>query len=356
MSFKIHFQNKVYDGETFASMIWHEDYAANTARFLYNWYHKLPFIFFTSGSTGAPHAFGFNKEQLQASARLTITALRLRDYPQHIFCCINPKFVGGAMMIARALELDCEITLVEPNANVLALLSEDHPYTFASFVPIQLNVGNFSFSKFNRFRQVLIGGANIAPFLETQLKQGLPETFHTYGMTETLSHVALRRVGKEDSFYPLAHVKIKMTDGGCICIKTNFINHWIETHDEVNILNDGSFKVLGRSDFVINSGGIKLNPEQIENAISEALKVKKLIRGNFMISSISDDDLGQKCICVTTESISKFEFQELIDMISDKLPKYHLPKEIRVISEWPLTENGKTDRNAVKELIHNQGL
>ncbi len=356
MSFIIHYNKHSYTANEFIKLPLSAEYALNAAVFIRQWIHDLPFTFLSSGSTGEPKSFQFNKEQLQSSAQLTIEALGLRNQNNHILLCLNPKFVGGAMMLARAFELDCELTLLEPNVQIIELLEPDHPFTFASFIPAQLLAKGFDTNKFNRFKQVLIGGTHLSKTLEMELEQMTPQCYHTYGMTETLSHIALRRIGKEDAFRLLPQTELRINEEGCICIKTRFNNCWIETHDMVELMKDGSFKVLGRTDFVINSGAYKIHPEQVEKVIAEINEQAKMIQGNFIISSVKDIVWGEKCVCVVSQKMDENQFLKLQEMLSHKLMKYQIPREMIHLNTWKFTENGKTNRNAIKEMIDNQHI
>lgn len=356
MSFKINYNNYSYTANEFIQLTLNVDYALNAAVFVKQWIHDLPFTFLSSGSTGEPKAFEFKKEQLQSGAQLTIDALGLRNQNNHILLCLNPGFVGGAMMLARAFELDCEITLLEPNTKIIELLDPNHPYTFASFVPAQLLNPGFDKDKFNRFSFVLIGGSHLSMTLEKQLEKLMPECYHTYGMTETLSHVALRRVGVEDTFKLLPQTELRINEMGCICIKTRFNNNWIDTHDMAELMTDGSFKILGRTDFVINSGAWKIHPEQVEKVIEELNEQFKMIQGNFIISSVKDITWGEKCVLVLNQKIEENQFHGLQEMLSQKLMKYQIPREMIHLNSWKYTKNGKTSRKAIKEIIDNQAV
>ncbi len=354
MGFKIHFKGSTYTASEFVQLATQGEFAAAVAGFVSKWTNNEPFTFYTSGSTGKPKPVVFNKGQLQASARLTIQALQLLPQQTHILLCLHPKFVGGAMMIARALELDCDITLLEPGNQVIDQLHHHHPFTFASFVPSQLNPEQLDLQKFNRFKQVLIGGATIAAALENLLRTASPTCYHTYGMTETLSHIALRRIGFEEYFTPLPHILVKTNSKACICIQTPFTQHWLETNDLVELHAGGSFKFLGRTDFVINSGASKIHPEQVEEAIGKLNEIHHFIRGSFIISSVNDLQWGQKCVCVVNEKMSAEHFKQLKELLAGKIPKYQIPKAIMYVEDWKLTGNGKIDRKAIKELIDNQ--
>ena len=356
MSFIIHVNQNSYTSEQFVKEKFSDTFVIGVQNFIINWLHDLPFTFHSSGSTGVPKAFVFRKWQLRASAQNTIGALGLNAGEQHILLCLNPMFVGGAMMIARALELDCELTLITPGSNVLRQVDPQHPYTFVSFVPMQLLLPDFDFQKFNRFRQVLIGGSHISKTLENRLLQTNSSCYHTYGMTETLSHIALRKIGESDSFLPLKGTEIKLNENSCIRLKVDFLKDWIETHDIAEIRDDGRFTIKGRTDFVINSGAFKIHPEQVEFEMEEIIESEKLKIGSFMLGALNDEMLGQKCVSVFHKFPEKEDYEKLILKLGQRVQKYCLPKEICVLNTWPLLENGKIDRKKIIELINNQAV
>ena len=209
---------------------------------------------------------------------------------------------------------------------------------------------------FNRFKQVLLGGAMVDPKLEMKLKRLKPQSFHTYGMTETLSHIALRHIGVEKAFKTLPEYSIKLNDKNCACIKTNFNNVWLETNDLIELNNDGSFTVLGRTDFVINSGGHKIHPEQVESIMHQLNELHHLLPVDFIVSALKDSFWGEKCVCVVKDAFEPDNFIKFTHLLSLKLPKYQVPKQIVQINDWIFTENGKINRIAIMQNIDNQRI
>ncbi len=354
MSFLIHYNNKSYSAALFAAEIFSSPFVKEVQSFVKKWIDQAPFTFYTSGSTGDPKAIVFEKWQLVASAQNTIQALGLNKQSNHILLCLNPKFVGGAMMIARAIELDCDLTLIDPGTDVLERLEPSHPFTFASFVPLQLLHTKFDYNTFNRFNLVLIGGTHINNVLENRLALSTPCCYHTYGMTETLSHIALRKIGVSNYFYPLGNSKLTINSAHCLRVKVDFLADWLDTHDEAELFENGSFIVKGRTDFVINSGARKIYPEQLEFVMEELIVEEKLNLGSFIVSWVPDSALGQKCVCVFNDIPDLKDYQKLLFRLIRRVDKYQIPKGIIAINEWPLLENGKINRKRIIELAHNQ--
>jgi O-succinylbenzoic acid--CoA ligase len=311
------------------------------------------FVFFTSGSTGVPKKNVLHREQLMASAQSTIDTLGLVS-DEHILVCMNTQFIGGAMLLIRGLLLDATITLQEPSGNPLQFIEKNHPYTFVSFAPVQLfpllqNVFSEK-EKLDRFRFILVGGAPIDKALEQRLALLSATVYHTYGMTETVSHIALKQIGK-DSFYTLLKgVSIQTDERNCLAIQSpSTQNRWIQTNDVVNLLNDTSFELLGRYDDMINSGGIKIWPAKIEQAIRDVLADYIT---QVLVIGIPDIKLGQKGIAIM-ESQKDIDFlQQLLEsQLPGLLDKYEIPKQFYVLPGLAYTPTGKPNKAETLKMI-----
>lgn len=311
---------------------------------------KEEFSFFTSGSTGKPKQIYFDKKQIIQSAQSTIDVLKLKPNKEHFLICLNVENVAGAMMLARAFCVNANATLLEATSNPLKNILPKHSYTFASFVPLQLQKmfteDKTAQKKLERFKNILVGGSSINPESEKKLATVKTKIWHTYGMTETLSHVALRRVGKEKNFTLLPNIKAKLTDENCLMIcSPSTKNKWIETNDIVE-LKGRKLKLLGRKDFVINSGGAKLIPEKIETEIAKIVSDCNVTDCSFFISSLPDKLLGEKVVLFieTKKSMNKKVLKTIEIGLKKMLSKYELPKEIILKKQFVYTSNGKIDR------------
>lgn len=314
------------------------------------------FTFHTSGSTGTPKEINLKRSQLEASAQGTITALRLTS-SEHILLCMNPAFIGGAMLLIRGLMLNAPITLQEPSGNPLQLVASDHLYTFASFTPIQLHSlvsGDAeAMQKLDRFNHILLGGAAVSPQLEQVLTTASAKVYHTYGMTETVSHIALKQMGKDTCFKALPGVELKTDERGCLAIRSGSTDHkWITTNDMVHFFDPGSFEILGRIDEVINTGGIKVWPAKIENAIQEAMQALGL-QHNLFVSWQADERLGQKVIAVIEGLPLNDDMQKTIaTFIEKKLTKYEMPRTFYYSPAFTLTDTGKINKPETLKMIN----
>ncbi|MBC7425859.1 MAG: O-succinylbenzoic acid--CoA ligase, partial [Bacteroidia bacterium] len=230
-----------------------------------------------------------------------------------------------------------------------------HKFTFVSLVPLQLYEifkNQESINKLNRFKNILIGGAEIDKQLELKVRQLHVTAWHTYGMTETYSHIALRKLnGSEttDYFTPMEGVIIKRDERGCLMIKAPVTNNeFIITNDLAEINNDGNFKITGRFDFVINSGGHKLQTEQLEKSIREL--VLPFHNLQFILTSVKDEKFGEKLVLLVGSSPVKL-LQNDWKEYTLKEGSYSIPKEIIFVEKIPFTETGKPDRIKAKEIV-----
>lgn len=317
---------------------------------------KQHFTFHTSGSTGTPKKIELTRAQLQASATGTIEALQITSADK-ILVCLNTQLIAGAMMLVRGLLAGCELFIDDPSSDPLKEVEPNHKLTFASFVPMQLHglVKNERdiIQKLNRFTHILVGGAAIHPILENKLAQLTCKVYHTYGMTETVSHIALKQIGKDACFTTLPGVEIKTDERECLCIKSaSTSNEWVITNDRVEVLNDTQFVLLGREDDVINSGGIKLFPAKIEAALFTALAILNISVTDLFVAAQQDDVLGEKLIAILCGDPLSIEQENwLKEKLKEELSGYEIPKAFYYLPSFMRTESGKIDKiNTLKKL------
>jgi o-succinylbenzoate---CoA ligase len=305
------------------------------------------FVFFTSGSTGIPKEIIFNREQIIASVQTTKQAFDLNTNCL-FFCNLHIDFVAGAMMVFRALVLEADLFVVEPSANPLLnlgrqelLLNKYRRRVFFAFAPMQMaEILNDVNSKdlLILAKVVLLGGAPVPKAMEEVLIESNLDIYEGYGMTETLSHVALRKLAdKSKQFKILNNIKFRVSNDGCLELNYPVItNGWLKTNDIAEKINSKMFKILGRADNVINSGGIKL---QIE-AIEEKIRDSGIIKNRFFCFGLSDEKYGQKLV-IYIESQEKG-----IDLSDFKsfLGKFELPKEIIFKDKFAETATLKIDK------------
>jgi len=306
----------------------------------------------TSGSTGQPKPIQLHKKFLIESAKQTAQALNLSS--EKALVCIPANKVGGFMMRVRSVVLGFECEEIEPVSNPMTQLDFDHDYTFVSLIPLQIKIilrNKESRDKLNRFSNILLGGGPIDNTLLAEIELLKPSVYHTYGMTETYSHIALKKLNqpnKQEYFECLPHVQVSLNENSCLCIKSPFYSELIQTNDLAKIHSDGIFEIIGRADFVINSGGIKVIPEQLEELISATQKLSS----NFAISSIEDNELGEKIVLVIEDNMQ--DISSLLLEFKSTLPKYITPKLIVFLDKIPLTETGKINRLQLRNIIKQQ--
>lgn len=338
-----------------------DPYLHDTLEFCSQWLNGFSaFSFTTSGSTGAPKAIIASREHMLASAKGTISALGLTS-SESVYLCISSKMIGGAMMLVRALELGCDLTIVQPSSNPLEQVNENHSYTFASFVPMQVfeaYTDSTLLNKLNRFNNILLGGA---PANEQTLDAlGRLEhcmVWQTYGMTETLSHIALRRVGHDQYYETLPGVKIKQDDRNCLCINAEVTdNQWLLTNDVVSMIDEHHFELMGRIDDVINSGGIKIFSYDVERAITQKLIDLDLTPKPMFVCRKKDEKYGETVVVVMMgEPLSESVLNQLTDYCKKTLGKYAAPKHIFFVNEFEKLESGKLDKKSTLQKILNCG-
>ena len=302
-----------------------EDFEKPVGDFLLDWFDSKNFIEMeTSGTTGTPKTISVSKQAMVDSALATGDFFELEPGNKALQC-LPVKYVAGKMMLVRAMILGLDLEFVAPSSHPL-----DHnelDFDFVAMVPLQ---AQNSIPELKKVKKMIIGGAAINKTLEKQLLKLPTQVFETYGMTETITHIAARKLG-EKAFTVLPYVTISYDDRNCLVIHAPRISdEVIITNDIVELVNENQFIFLGRMDNVINSGGIKLIPEQIEE------KLATKIQQRFFIASKPDNELGEKVVLVI-----EGEKHELEDSLYEALDKYEKPKELIFIPKFIETTTGK---------------
>lgn len=317
---------------------------------LFLWENNGSFVFKTSGTTGVPKSFSFTRKQIETAIDSTVAYLKLRPSQEHILLCLDPNYIAGAMMLLRAKYLDCPITVCKASSNIWQSIPPNHSFTFASFVPPQLADPSFDDQKFASIQHVLIGGMSLDTDLKTKVVGKGNEVFLSYGMTETLSHIALKNLNKTEHYKLIGENKIDLTPQSTLVISTPFLSERVYTNDVAEVFEDGSFNVLGRSDFVINSGAYKVNPESIEVAIREHAINFINEAGNIIIMGLPDKLLGEKVWLLCEREVPDEVFLKLLEILTEHLHKYQLPKGFSCYGPFEQTLTGKISR---KQIINN---
>ena len=314
------------------SKIWND-----VNQFISEWYStNIEMDLKTSGSTGKPKSISVKKDWMQNSAELTRKTFGLKKGDSALLC-MPMKYVAGKMMVVRALELGLDLKVVEPSSNPLKNM--DEIIDFAAMVPFQLEN---SLNDLDQVKTLIVGGGQVSQQLIEKLQKISTQIFETYGMTETLTHVAIKPLNGpniSDLFRALDGIHFEKDDRGCLAIHASALNPVpIVTNDLVELIDENSFRWLGRFDNVINSGGIKIIPEVVE------AKLLSIIPNNrFFINGESDESLGEKVVLVVEGNVIEISF--------DSLEKFEKPKEIYFISEFLETESGKIRRGETLKII-----
>ncbi len=298
----------------------------------------------SSGTTGEPGLYLLKRNLIELSCRITGDALCVSS-EDRIHCCLPLTKVGGLMQLFRAEIWAVPIDVAEPTAN--PLLNYAGTATIISLTPMQLShiwAHVDSRNALLKFRVVLLGGAGISATLEKELMAiEKPLFYHTYGMTETYSHVALRRMG-EPGFRFLLPTKASLGENDCLQFSNAITeNSVLQTNDVAIIATDGSFSITGRADNIINSGGIKIAAESVEALLQ---KHSELAEGTFFCAGISDEILGEKLVLIIQKGISAPDLQKI-----PFEPTYLRPKAILTAEQFLFTETDKIRRKETLALI-----
>lgn len=343
MEGNIIFNKQSYTFTEFATISLPKDlnWATNTQLFVKDWLNnKQSFLLQTSGSTGKPKNISIQREQMLSSANATIQYLDIQTGSSALLC-MNPDMIGGRMMLVRALVGAWDLYILPPSSNPMI----DASIAFTAMVPLQvesLMESPEGIDFLNRIDQLIIGGANISDSLSSKLQTIKAKAYQTFGMTETVSHIALKKLngeGKTDEYRLIGDNKIAVDAEGKLSIKGTVTGgEWIQTNDLVRQTPNG-FEWLGRSDLAVNSGGIKIQIEELEKELCTFFQKK------IWVWKEADKKLGEKVIGMTDDPKLISQIQSDYNSLKSNFKKYHLPKEWVLVKQWLLTSSGKPDRN-----------
>ena len=288
----------------------------------------------TSGSTGNPKKIKIPKEDFIESCLLTKKTFDLNE-KSRVINCLPVDFIAGKMMFIRALVLGFDIYTFPIKSKPIDKLESN--YDLIAMTPLQL--AN-SMNQIERIKNVIVGGGPVQNDLKRKVLRLKNNIFETYGMTESLTHVAIKNLtNNEKNFHALQGITFA-ENSGCLLINTPHLSiKKIQTNDEINLVSKTEFAWLGRKDFMINSGGVKINPEELENKLIECYDQ------NFVISSVKDEILGQKLVIVFEKKIPEDWIKS-----TKKFQKIYKPKKAYSLKKF-LYVNGKADRKYIKNLI-----
>ena len=317
--------------------------------FLAEWYNDSPTVLVhTSGSTGEPKPLLVEKRRMEASAHITCSFLGLREGDTALLC-LPLDYIAGKMMVVRSLTCGLRLLAVSPSGNPLETMTEH--IDFAAMVPLQVwNTLQVSEERerLMQIRHLIIGGGAIDDRLAQALAAFPNNVWSTYGMTETLSHIALRRLNGPDRsewYTPFDGVCVSVNADGCLVINAPAV------HDGPLVTNDIAelqlpsqseragreflrFRILGRKDNVICSGGVKIQIEEVESLL------RRRVRVPYIITKAPDERLGEQVVMLTESA----DIAALQNICREVLPKYWQPRRILTVNRLPLTATGKPAR------------
>ena len=320
--------------------------------FLQAWCSPDPYIVVhTSGSTGAPKPIQLKKSHMIHSAMATGSYFNIPEKSTALLC-LSTETIAGKMMLVRAMVLGWDLDIVAPSST--PMLDTNNSYDFSAMVPLQLRK---SMDSIHRIRTLIVGGAVFPADLKAAVGKLKTRVYETFGMTETASHIALKKVNyrsddrqseEADTFETLTGVNVATDERGCLVIQApGIIDKEIITNDLVEIRTPKKFIWLGRWDHIINSGGIKLIPELIEK------KIGALLKNRFIIDSLPDEELGERLILVLEGEGDNSTIANRIKEI-EGLERYERPKQIFFMQGFPETRSGKPDRLQIMNLLKEQ--
>lgn len=325
-----------------------DDWEKEIFRFFLEWFDDNDFIKVkTSGSTGTPKTISLRKKHMVTSAKATLNFLELSEGDRALLC-LPANYIAGKMMIVRALTGGLDLHYIQPSLNPEYQLNEQ--FKLMAVVPSMLSeiLNSERIKDLEGIENILLGGSEIPFRDEEKLALLNNNIWHTYGMTETITHIALRKINgknRSDWFTPLAGVNVSTSKDDTVKIDYHNIGvSSLITNDLAEIKENGDFKILGRKDNVIISGGLKIHPEVLEKKIAD------IIKNNFFIIGLDDEKLGQKVVLFIEGEIIKTN-QQILSEISQKLSKTKSPKELIKVKQFERTISGKIIRKYYQQSI-----
>lgn len=308
----------------------------------------------TSGSTGVPKTICATKAAMRASARRSCDFFGLTKGCSAVLP-LPLDYIAGKMMMVRALVAGLDLRVVHPTSDILEELDQlptpqHRRPDFMPVVPMQIQrvlPRPNAAALLSRVRCLLIGGGFVDNAIAKALADLPTQAYVSYGMTETLSHIALRRINGTDSspyYTPLHGIRVGLSPAGTLEISAPDLGiDKLITHDLAELLPDGRFRILGRTDAVINSGGIKIQAEKVEQHLRQAAGVPLVVIG-------TPHPLLGECVTLIWENLPGHIRRETIEQACLTLPPYERPKYLLPVAALPRTANGKIARAACRDL------
>lgn len=323
-----------------------QEFLQDLEAFLQEWHNDEPTVWVhTSGSTGTPKPMQVEKARMMASARLTCSFLGLKEGDSALLC-MPLQYIAGKMVVVRSLVAGLKLIPVAPSGHPLKDLKEAP--TFAAMIPMQVyNTLQVPEERaiLMGIKHLIIGGGAIDDALASELKSFSNHVWSTYGMTETLSHIALRKLNGDDTsdwYTPFDNVSIRLSEEGTLVIHApNVCAEELKTNDIAEINEEGKFRILGRKDNTINSGGVKIQIEQVETRLKKHLDIP------FQITARRDAKFGEIVVLIYNKVGNEAHIRQVCE---ETLPTYWIPKAYIAVEELPLTGTGKPDRATARKM------
>ena len=318
-----------------------DSYERQVGDFLLHWLDDEDHIRLkTSGSTGDPKVINLHKQVMVNSAINTGDYFNLQPGDSALLC-LPARYIAGKMMLVRAIMLGLELDTAHPASYVL--FEDEKCYDLCAMAPIQLKN---TLNRLKCFKRIIVGGSPVPDALVQSIQDTPTEIFETYGMTETASHVAVKKLNHRELpddhlFHCLAGNKLTLDDRDCLVIHSNHLSDKpIKTNDMVKLHSDTQFEWLGRIDNVINSGGVKIHPEQVERKLSAHIKTR------FFVASLPDPDFGEQVVLLVEDDENNLD-----DSVFDSLETFEKPKQVFYLAKFEETETRKLSRKRTLNLI-----
>ncbi|MDJ1473204.1 AMP-binding protein [Xanthocytophaga flava] len=328
------------------------EYESIAWQFCYDWLTgRKTFTIHTSGSTGIPKAIELDRKQMAASALMTGNTLKLQSGYTALIN-LNVQYIAGMMMLVRGLVLDLHLTILEPSSLPVADLPVESRFDFQSYVPLQIQTilekASEKVAILNIAKAIIIGGAPVSSLLEDMLQHLSAPVYQTYGMTETVSHIALRGLNgstHHDYYTALTGVTFETDNRNCLIIHVPSLNNDpIITNDVVELVSDTAFRWKGRYDNVINSGGVKIQAEHVEQVMQDILTDMQLHQ-RFFIKGMPHPKLGEYvALFLEIEDLSPESKELILQKAKSLLSRYEVPKQIFCVNQFAQTPTAKVDR------------
>jgi O-succinylbenzoic acid--CoA ligase len=348
-SFTFEIGNELFSGQQLIDLAlnnklaFKEEWQKSVVSFLKQWFNTSDEVLVqTSGSTGKPQMIHLSKAKMRASASMTCDYFGLKPLDRALLC-LSAENIAGKMMLVRAMVRGLHLIAVNPVGCPLSDIKGK--VKFSAMVPLQIQHCLES-NCLDKTEIVLIGGVAISNKMHEELLKQTVSCYISYGMTETMSHVALKKLNGQDAsdwYEALDDIQFSLDERGCLQIHATRLGvENLQTNDLCELKGTHQFRWLGRFDFVINSGGVKVNPEQLEKLLSPYILFP------FFITGTPSEKFGEQIVLfIEAPSMEQIPVHQIQQIIKD-WPKYKRPKDIFYFTKFVYTSSGKINRNATK--------